>query len=430
MTYQETVDFLYSQLPMYSRIGKEAFKKDLTNTLALCELLGNPQKKFKSIHIAGTNGKGSTSHMLAAILQQSGYKTGLYTSPHLKDFRERIRLNGQMISEQEVTEFVWKYKNEVLKIGCSFFEWSVGLAYDFFAKQKVDVAVIETGLGGRLDSTNVIMPVLSVITNISYDHMDMLGDTLEKIAWEKGGIIKQNVPVVIGETTDDTKNIFIQKAAEMNAPIFFADQELKAEEVKRNFDSVMYKIQPARNRAASEITLDLVGEYQSKNIVTVLKSVAILNTIGFHISAENSSSALQQVKKLTGLRGRWDVLQHSPLVIADVAHNEAGLKFSFHHLKEYPYQTLRLVIGFVKEKDLDSILTLFPKNGVYYFCKPNIPRGMDEIILLEKAKSTGLTGTAFSSVSDAYHTALKEASEKDLIYVGGSTFVVAEILNS
>ena len=298
MTYQETVEFLYSQLPMYSRIGKEAFKKDLTNTLALCELLGNPQKKFKSIHIAGTNGKGSTSHMLAAILQKAGYKTGLYTSPHLKDFRERIRLNGQMISEQEVTEFVSKYKNEVLKIGCSFFEWSVGLAFDFFAKQKVDIAVIETGLGGRLDSTNVITPVLSVITNISYDHMDMLGDTLEKIAREKAGIIKTNVPVVIGETTDETKNVFIQKAGEMNAPVFFADQEMKAEEVKGNINSVTYKIQPLRNRASSEITLDLIGPYQSKNIVTVLKSIEVLNTIGFHISNENSYPLYHRLKTL------------------------------------------------------------------------------------------------------------------------------------
>ena len=317
---------------MYSRIGAPAFKKDLTNTLLLCEALNNPQHKFRSIHIAGTNGKGSTSHMLAAILQTAGYKTGLYTSPHLKDFRERIRINGEMIAEQTVIEFVNENKNEFEKIQPSFFEITVAMAFDYFAKEKVDIAVIETGLGGRLDSTNVITPVLSVITNISYDHMDMLGDTLEKIAVEKAGIIKRNIPIVIGESNSETKKVFENKAIEMNAPVSFADEIYSVSNANLLEDGLHLSILKNKSERYDNLILDLTGHYQEKNSCTVLQSTDILNELNFSISENSIRKGLQQVKRLTGLRGRWDILSQYPLIIADVAHNEGGFSEVFEQL--------------------------------------------------------------------------------------------------
>ncbi|MBA3648656.1 MAG: bifunctional folylpolyglutamate synthase/dihydrofolate synthase [Chitinophagales bacterium] len=465
MNYEEAVQFLYQQLPMFSRIGAAAYKKDLTNTLLLCDLLGNPENKFKSIHIAGTNGKGSVSHMLAAILQQSGYKTGLYTSPHLKDFRERIRINGIMIPEGTVIDFVEQYRNDVIKIGCSFFEWSVGLAFKYFAEEKVDIAVIETGLGGRLDSTNVIFPLVSVITNISYDHMDLLGDTIEKIAVEKAGIIKKNIPVVIGESQTDKigpekelekeisgniiqsvestseKNkiksaagVFLDTAIERNAAIFFADQNYAithAEFIRTSSNNEKLKLNLIKkyDDSFSKIfELDLTGYYQEKNVVTVLQTVELLQQIDFTISDDDLYQGLANVKKLTGLRGRWDILSEHPLIIADVAHNEAGLQYAMQQLKTYPVKNLHLVLGFVKEKALSKILVLFPKEAHYYFCCPDIPRGLDAESLRQAANESGLQGDSYPSVSVAFEAAKKNAVEEDLIYAGGSTYVVAEVI--
>lgn len=427
MSYKETLEFLYQQLPMYSRIGSAAYKKDLTNTLRLCELTGHPENKFKSVHIAGTNGKGSTSHMLAAIFQQCGYKTGLYTSPHLKDFRERIRINGAMISEEAVIHFVEKYKEEVMKIGCSFFEWSVGLAFDFFSREAVDIAVIETGLGGRLDSTNVITPLLSVITNVSYDHTEMLGDTLEKIAFEKAGIIKPNVPVVIGERHPDTDEVFAHASQERHAPISFAQDEWKFISSIYQENSLLLQLEDFRCDRWT-VTSDLVGSYQEKNVLTVLEAIRKLKGLGWQLEKEEILNALKNVKGLTGLRGRWDILAHQPLTITDVAHNEAGLGYALEQLKTYSFKHLHLVIGFVKEKELDKILKLFPKNATYYFCAPDIPRGLNVNILKEAALAYGLTGEAYHSVQAAFAAAKKQASPDDLIYVGGSTFVVSEAI--
>jgi dihydrofolate synthase/folylpolyglutamate synthase len=429
MTYKETIDFLYSNLPMYSRIGKAAYKKDLANTLKICALLDHPERKFRSIHIAGTNGKGSTSHMLAAILQQTGYKTGLYTSPHLKDFRERIRINGQMIPQAEVVEFVEQHKEQVMNIGCSFFEWTVGLAFHYFAKNKVDIAVIETGLGGRLDSTNVITPLLSVITNISWDHAEMLGDSLKKIAAEKAGIIKAGVPVIIGERNKETDSVFISKAREMKSSIRFASTKYRWRDtflVGDHAESV-YEL---RNKTRLMVKHDLKGPYQGANIATVLMACDELEKIGFNLNREKKFSALLNVRKLTGLRGRWDLLRTKPAVIADVAHNQAGLKLTLQGLKKayHRTKTMRFVIGFVKEKDLTGILPLFPTDAAYYFCKPDLPRGLDAAQLQEKASAFGLKGSAYPTVRDAYLAALKDSGDDNVIYVGGSTFVVAAVL--
>lgn len=428
MTYKETLDYLYSQLPMYSRIGAPAFKKDLTNTIELCEALGNPQQKFHSIHIAGTNGKGSTSHMLAAILQTAGYKTGLYTSPHLKDFRERIRVNGDRISEETVVDFVERNKNEFEKIQPSFFEMTVALAFDHFAKEKVDVAVIETGLGGRLDSTNIITPVLSVITNISFDHTDMLGDTLEKIAIEKAGIIKKNVPVVIGESMPETKKFFIDKAGDRNAPISFADEIYSIATATLADDGLHLSVLKNKMPFLNDLILDLTGYYQEKNVCTVLQATDKLNELNFSISEQQICRALKQVKTLTGLRGRWDILSKHPLIIADVAHNEGGFKEVFEQLRKQKFNHLHFVIGFVKEKNLDKILPLFPKNATYYLCCPDIPRGLDVNSLKQAADKFSLANRIFSSSKSAFEEAKKNAQPDDLIYVGGSTFVVAEVI--
>lgn len=405
MNYNDTVNWMFSKLPMYQRQGASAFKKDLTNTIAISEHLGNPHHKFKSVHVAGTNGKGSTSHMLASILEEASYKVGLYTSPHLKDFRERIKINGEMISKAAVINFVKKNQSFLETQQLSFFEMTVGLAFDHFAKQKVDIAVVEVGLGGRLDSTNIITPVVSVITNIGLDHTQMLGDTLEKIAFEKAGIIKENTPVVIGERQEETENVFIETTKNKNAPIYFAEDK-----VTEIYES------------------DLKGNYQQKNIKTVVTTSHILKEKGFAITEKHIKSGILHVVKNTGLLGRWQVLQKEPTVICDTAHNREGLTYVMQQLREQHFNKLHIVLGVVNDKDLQSVLPLFPKNATYYFCKPDVPRGLEAQILREKAKEYDLFGELYNSVKEALNEALKSAATDDLIFVGGSTFVVAEVV--
>lgn len=429
MNYQQTIDYLYAHLPMFSRIGAAAYKEDLHNTLALCKALDDPHKKFKSIHIAGTNGKGSTSHMLAAMLQQAGYKTGLYTSPHLKDFRERIKLNGKMVSKEFVVEFVQRTKNISEQIKPSFFELTVAMAFDYFEQQKVDIAVIETGLGGRLDSTNVITPILSIITNIGFDHMDILGDSLEKIAAEKAGIIKSNVPVVIGEYLRETKNIFINKAREMNAPVYFSQDEYGVSNINYTPRSLCCDVTNIEHGITESFELDLNGLYQTKNICTVLCAEGILLQQGFTIKNEDEKSALKNVKKLTGLYGRWDVISEGPTVILDVAHNEDGIKQLLQQLSVVNTgpSVIHLVMGMVKDKDITRILSILPKNAKYYFSNAHIARAMQHAQLKEKAAAFGLYGESFDEVNKAIQSAKRSASVHDTIIVLGSVFLVAEV---
>lgn len=415
---------------MFHRVGPAAYKADLNNTIAICNLLNNPQNNFKSIHIAGTNGKGSVSHILAAVLQEAGYKTGLYTSPHLEDFRERIRVSGKMISKKYVCDFTEKYKNDFDKIKPSFFEMTVGLAFDYFRKQKIDVAVIETGLGGRLDSTNIITPLLSVITNIGWDHANLLGETLEKIAAEKAGIIKKNIPVVIGETKPGTKNVFIEKAKKENAEIVFADRNYRAELIKdfalKNGKMVI-DIFRKNDIYYKGVQLDLTGHYQLKNICTVFQSVEILQN-NFRIAPIKIYSALKKVKQLTGLSGRWEIISKHPLTICDTGHNPDGIKEVLKQFKTIKYRQLHFVLGMVSDKDVSGILRLLPRKAVYYFCKANIPRGMNKEELAQHAAAYSLTGKTFSSVKKALKSAQKNAAKNDLVFVGGSTFTVAEVL--
>lgn len=406
MNYQETINWMFNQLPMYQLQGASAYKKDLTNTHLLIAHLDNPQEKIKCIHVAGTNGKGSSSHMLASILQEAGYKVGLYTSPHLKDFRERIKINGKDISEEFVTDFINEHKTFFESNDMSFFEMTVGLAFDYFAKEKVDIAVIEVGMGGRLDATNIITPLVSVITNIGLDHTQFLGNTLEAIAFEKAGIIKPNIPVIIGEYTPETKPVFLAKAKECNSEIYFA-----ADLVSETYPS------------------DLIGDYQVHNKKTVLQTISVLNSQNeFKITPENIKSGLLNVVKNTGLQGRWQQLNAFPKVICDTAHNKNGLEIVLKQIQKEDFDTLHIVLGVVNDKDLEEILPLFPKKAIYYFCKPNIPRGLDVLILKQKATSFELKGEVYNSVSEAYQKALKNAEITDFIYIGGSTFVVAEIL--
>lgn len=403
MSYQDTLDWMFAQLPMFQRVGASAFKKDLTNTLALAQHLNNPQQQFKSIHVGGTNGKGSTSHMLASVLMECGYKVGLYTSPHLKDFRERIRINGAMIPEDEVVSFIDDNKSFLEHQKVSFFEMTVGMAFHHFAKHKVDYAVIEVGLGGRLDSTNIITPLVSVITNIGYDHMQFLGDTLPLIAAEKAGIIKHSVPVVIGEYQEEVLHVFEQKASAMKAELFVAENLIPVD-----YETV------------------LKGSYQQKNVKTVVQTVKILQNIGVEISEQSLRIGLQTVLKNTHLMGRWQVLQEHPKVICDTAHNVDGLTYVLNQLKEEQFEQLHIVLGMVNDKEISKVLSLFPKNAVYYFCKPNIPRGLDEKILQNEAITIGLMGNSYESVIKAFNKAKSNANSNDLIFVGGSTFVVAE----
>ena len=402
MTYKHTLDWMFAQLPMYQREGKTAFKKDLTNILAFSEELNFPEKKFKTIHVGGTNGKGSTSHMLASILQDAGYKVGLYTSPHLKSFTERIRINGKEIPKEKVTAFINKNKAFLEKQKLSFFEMTVGLAFNYFADEKVDIAIIEVGLGGRLDSTNIISPEVSVITNIGLDHTQFLGETLPEIAFEKAGIIKNNVPVVIGEKQEEVKQVFLKKAKETNSEIIFASDDEKS-----------YKT-------------DLLGDYQQKNTKTAVATIQQLKD--FKISEDNIKDGLLNVVRNTSLKGRWQVLQEKPKVICDTAHNKEGLQIVLNQLKKERFKNLHIILGVVSDKKLEEIFTLFPENAIYYFCKPNIPRGLPEEVLHEKAKEFNLFGKKYSSVKLALKSALLNANQQDIVYVGGSTFVVAEII--
>ncbi len=428
MNYSETLTYLYSQLPMFTRIGAAAFKKDLTNTIALCEVLHNPQHSFKSVHIAGTNGKGSTSHMLASILQEAGYKVGLYTSPHLKDFRERIRVNGEMIPEAYVVDFVATHKHLFDEVQPSFFEWTVALCFDYFANQQVDIAIIETGLGGRLDSTNIITPLLSVITNIGWDHMDMLGDTLPKIASEKAGIIKPNIPVVVGEYDDETAPVFNAKANAENSPIVFAQDIVQLHTFSNNNMESTFDVNKQSALWLPQLICDLPGNYQQHNIPTVLTAIDQLQQIGWTISDNAIVKGLQQVKQNTGLMGRWQVLSQQPLTICDTGHNVNGITYVVDQLSKLSYHTLHMVIGMVKDKDISKVLSLLPKDAAYYFCNANIPRALPGEELQTLANAFGLKGQAHGSVQQALDAARAKANPSDLIFIGGSTFVVAEVV--
>jgi dihydrofolate synthase/folylpolyglutamate synthase len=406
MNYEETLDWMFARLPMFQRQGAAAFRKDLTNIKLLDAHLDHPHELYKTIHVAGTNGKGSTSHMLAAVLQKAGYRTGLYTSPHLKDFRERIRVNGAMVPQDYVISFIEKEKEFIENHSLSFFELTVGMAFKYFAEAQVDVAIIEVGMGGRLDATNVITPEVSVITNIGLDHTAFLGTTLKEIAAEKAGVIKAGIPVIIGEKQEETTTVFIQKAVEQGCTISFAsDIEFP------------------------DYISDLKGIYQQKNKKTVLKTLEVLQANGsFLIKLEHIAEGIKETAKLTGLMGRWQQLGDSPKVFCDTGHNREGLQEVFKQLDQEIFKQLHILMGVVNDKDLDSILPLFPKGANYYFCKPNIERGLDEAILKEKAAIFGLKGEIYTSVETAYQAALGAANEDDLVFVGGSTFVVAEII--
>jgi len=402
MTYKEIIAWMFAQLPMYQREGATAFKKDLINILAFSKELNFPERKFKSVHVGGTNGKGSTSHMIASILQDAGFKVGLYTSPHLKNFTERIRINGEEIPKSKVASFIEQHKGFLQKQQLSFFEMTVGMAFDFFAQENVDIAIIEVGLGGRLDSTNIITPEVSVITNIGLDHTQFLGETLPEIAFEKAGIIKNGVPVIIGEAQKEVKTVFLEKAKEMEAEIIFASED------------------------TNTYNTDLLGAYQKKNTRTAVAVIRHLNE--FKVSQNNIQNGLLHVAKNTHLKGRWQLLKETPRVICDTAHNKEGLSLVLDQLQEEHYKELHIVLGVVSDKNLEEILPLFPKNARYYFCKPNVPRGMSETILYNKSIKFNLVGKKFTSVTKAYKEALLNANQEDIIYVGGSTFVVAEII--
>lgn len=423
---------------MFHRIGAAAYKADLKNIIALSETLNNPEKKFKSIHVAGTNGKGSVSHMIASVLQESGYKTGLFTSPHLKDFRERIRINGQMIDEETITDFIENHKSSFNVIEPSFFEWTTALAFKYFEKEKVDIAVIETGLGGRLDSTNIITPELSVITNISFDHMQLLGDTLEKIATEKAGIIKKRIDVVIGERQKESENIFIDKAKEKNSSIVFASDHYQSEIISLVNEVQTFRIRKNDTILYDNLSIDLSGAYQLRNICTVLQTLELLKKKFSKIDDDKIRRGLQKIKANTGLLGRWQVINKNPITIADVGHNEAGIKYVMDQLnsmleKNQDDKTqnkikLHIVFGIVNDKDPSHILAILPKHASYYFCKANIPRALDADELKKTAVAFNILGESYSSVTTALEAAQKNANKEDIIFIGGSTFVVAEII--
>ncbi|HQR93681.1 MAG TPA: folylpolyglutamate synthase/dihydrofolate synthase family protein [Sediminibacterium sp.] len=427
-TYAQTLDYLFRALPMFSKLGESAYKKDLHNTLALCAFLGNPQHKFKTIHVAGTNGKGSTSHMLAAIFQSAGYKTGLYTSPHLKDFRERIKVNGQVCSEEYVVSFTHGIEPLIQEISPSFFEITVAMAFDYFAQQQVDIAIIEVGLGGRLDSTNIIDPELSIITNIGFDHMNLLGNRLEEIAFEKAGIIKPEKPVVIGESLPETKPVFLAKAASCQAPIHFAKDHFQIIDFESKSGHLLVKVSKLFNQDQLVYELDLPGYYQTKNLLTVLTSVELLIQQGWNLNWQLVAKALKQVKKLSGLHGRWEVISDDPLTVLDVGHNEDGIKEIVKQIELTAKQSLHIVIGMVKDKEIDKALQLLPKHATYYFTKAAIPRALSESLLQQQAASFGLIGNAYPTVIAAFTTAKQHASKDDLILVCGSVFVVAEVI--
>ena len=433
--YQNTIDYLYSRLPMFSRIGAAAIKNDLHNTQLICSFLGNPENKFKTIHVAGTNGKGSTSHMLAAIFQKAGYKTGLYTSPHLYDFRERIKVNGEMCTKEFVTHFTNRVKPLIEEIEPSFFEITVGMAFDYFAAENCDIAIIETGLGGRLDSTNVIQPILSLITNIGWDHMALLGNTLEAIASEKAGIIKKETPIVISESIAETKPVFIQKAALENAPIYFSEDFIELDAFENNWDTASFSFsQPHVHLlntplldANFTISCDLPGKYQAKNLKGVLVACQLLADMGWKLNSSIIQQALVEIKSSTGFMGRWESIQASPRIVLDVAHNEHGIKALLDQIATTKYQQLYIVTGMVKDKDVDAVLSLLPKNANYYFTQSHLPRALAAEELAEKANAFGLKGEIYKDVNIALETAAAKANNKDLILVIGSVYLVAEV---
>lgn len=433
MSYQDTLDYLYSRLPMFSRIGAAAIKKDLHNTIAICEALGNPQHQFKTIHVAGTNGKGSTSHMLASILQAAGYKTGLYTSPHLYDFRERIKINGEMCSKEFVVQFTDRIKNCIETIEPSFFEITVGMAFSYFAQEKCDIAIIETGLGGRLDSTNIILPELSLITNIGWDHMALLGNSLSEIATEKAGIIKPGIPVIVNETIPETKPVFEQKALSQQAPIYFAETIYTLTHFEHQWAHALFsfEIQPqnqtGKQPISTTIQCDLPGKYQYKNIKGVLVAISILQEKGWNILAKHITEGLANIKASTGLMGRWECIHENPRIVLDVAHNEHGIHALLEQLETLPFEQLHIVTGMVKDKDVDAVLKLLPKHANYYFTQSHIPRALPAIELAEKANAIGLEGIHFEDVNAALAHAKAVAKPNDLILVIGSVFLVAEV---
>jgi dihydrofolate synthase/folylpolyglutamate synthase len=429
MTYPQTIEFLFSQLPAYHRIGKAAYKSDLNNTILLDNYFRHPHRDFLSIHVAGTNGKGSVSHMIASVLQEAGYKTGLYTSPHLKDFRERIKVNGAMIPEEEVVTFIAEHRGIFESIKPSFFEMTVAMAFNYFAECKVDVAVIEVGLGGRLDSTNIISPVLSIITNIGHDHMDLLGDTIEKIAGEKAGIIKRKTPVVISETQTETENVFKVKATVSDSPIYFADKcfSCKLSKYENPGEGRKYLIKDLSTGHITKGEIPLAGDYQSGNLQAVFASIKILNE-KFEISERNLITGIGKTVLNTGLLGRWQVLNKSPLTICDTGHNKEGLEYVLRQIKNTEKSVLHIILGFVNDKDLNSVLPLFPTDAKYYFTKASVPRALNEINLKNEAEKYGLIGDSFSDVKTAYEVSRKRAEKSDLIFIGGSTFIVAEVV--
>lgn len=428
MNYAETTDWMFNKFPMYQKIGAKAYKPDLGNITELLDYLGNPQNNFKTVHIAGTNGKGTVSHTLASIFQECGYKTGLYTSPHLFDYRERIRINGKMIPEQNVIDFIADNKEKFEEMQLSFFEMATGMAFNYFANEKVDIAIIEVGLGGRLDSTNVIKPELSVITNISLDHVSMLGNTLAEIAFEKAGIIKPNTPVVIGETQPETQEVFINKAKECNAPIFFADQIVDCDKIHiESLDYQKFDIWKNNQLYIEAVEFPLLGYYQKKNLTTVICAIDILKD-KFNIDKKDIVTGLEFVVKNTNLMGRWQILSRQPLVIADTGHNAGGIKEITMQLSDMRFSKLHFVLGCVNDKDIAGILNLLPKYAEYYFCKADIPRGLDAEILASKALEAGLRGNVYESVQQAYNSAINNAHFDDVVFIGGSNFTVAEVI--
>ncbi|WP_128543426.1 bifunctional folylpolyglutamate synthase/dihydrofolate synthase [Larkinella soli] len=426
MTYSEAIGYLYAQLPVFHRVGAKALKPGLENTIRLCEYLGNPQEKFKTIHVGGTNGKGSSSHLLAAVLQSAGYRTGLYTSPHLKSFTERIRIDGFPIPEEEVADFVGQHKAFIEDLSPSFFEVTVGLAFDYFARQKVDIAIIEVGLGGRLDSTNVISPILSLITNIGWDHSDILGDSLEKIAYEKAGIIKAETPVVISERNPEVDFVFLEKAKDCDAPIRFGPDALEVADGGLTSEGRILRV-TTREGKSSDLTIGLLGEYQLKNVGGVLTALKMLEKSGLPISDAAVENGFKNVVRLTGLKGRWQILQHHPTVICDTAHNEPGLRSIFQSLTKQQFKNLHIITGFVKDKDLTRVLVLFPFNATYYFCEPTIPRALPSGELAGLFNQNGIFGKVYSDVNEALSEAKRLAGPEDIILITGSTYVIAEI---
>ena len=428
MNYTETLDWMFNKLPMYQLIGAAAYKADLNNTIQLLNLLDNPQNNFKSVHVAGTNGKGSVSHMLASVFQEAGYKTGLFTSPHLRDFRERIRINGEMIPEENVVQFIDTYKDKFLQMELSFFEMTVGMAFDYFSKENIDIAIVEVGMGGRLDSTNLVTPELSVITNIDFDHMKFLGDTRAKIAYEKAGIIKPSIPVVIGETHPETQQVFIDKAQECHSPIYFADQIFDCDKIHiESYTEQRFDVWKNSKLYMEALETPLMGNYQQKNLTTTICAFDQLRE-KFDLSDNTIYDGIKKVIRNTHLMGRWQILDKDPLTIADTGHNVAGITEVVQQLAEMQYGKLHFVLGMVNDKDIDSVLQLLPHNAEYYFCKADIPRGLDANILAGKAFEMGLRGQVYESVSHAYRSAVNNAHFGDVVFIGGSNFTVAEVV--